>query len=92
MACKRSRAECSFGRPTSAVPCRICRCRLLKSTTSKSTRPMPADAGRGQVQAQRRTEPAGADQQHAGGLEPLLPVHADFGHDQVPAVAGDFVG
>ncbi len=50
-----------------------------------------ADAGGGEVQAQRRAEAAGADEQDAGGLEPLLPVHADFGHDEVPAVAGDFL-
>ena len=46
----------------------------------------PADAGRGEVQPERRAEPAGADQQDAGRLQPLLPLHADFGHDQVPAV------
>src|SRR5436309_2361617 len=40
MSCKRSLADCSFERPTSDVPCRTCRCRLLKSTTSKSTRPI----------------------------------------------------
>ncbi len=33
-------AESSFGGPTSEVPCRIWRCRLLTSTTSKSTMPI----------------------------------------------------
>src|SRR5512139_996556 len=35
----RSRADTSFGRPTSFVPCRIWRWRLVTSTRSKSTRP-----------------------------------------------------
>src|SRR5262249_17986556 len=43
----------------------------------------------GEVEAERRTEPAGADEQHAGGLEAFLAVHADLGHDEVPAVARD---
>ncbi len=50
-----------------------------------------ADAGGREIQAQRRAETAGADEQHARGLEALLPVHADLGHDQVPAVAGDLL-
>jgi hypothetical protein len=33
-------ADASFDRPTSGVPCSSCRCRLLVSTTSKSTMPM----------------------------------------------------
>ena len=52
----------------------------------------PADAGCGEVEAQRRAEAAGADEQHAGRFEPLLAVDADLRHDQVPAVAGDFAG
>ena len=50
-----------------------------------------ADAGRGQVQQRRRTEPAGADHQHPRVFQPLLPVDAQVGNDQVPAVAGDLV-
>ncbi len=39
-------AERIFGRPTSCVWCKICRCRFDASTTSKSTRPMrPTPAG-----------------------------------------------
>ena len=37
---KRSRADSSFLRPTSFVPCRIWRCRFERSTRSKSTRPI----------------------------------------------------
>ena len=53
--------------------------------------PDAPDAGRGQIQAQRRAQAAGADQQHFGVLQLELPFHADFGHDQVAAVAQDFV-
>ncbi len=48
-----------------------------------------ADSRRGQIQGQRRTESAGADTQHLGGLELLLAFHADFGQDQVARVARD---
>ena len=51
-----------------------------------------ADAGGGEVHRGRRPEPAGADAEHAARLEPPLPVHADLRHDQVTAVALDFVG
>ena len=40
MSCIVSAAESSFLRPTSFVPWMICRCRFVKSTTSKSTMPM----------------------------------------------------
>ena len=53
--------------------------------------PDPSDARRGQVQSQRRAQPAGAHQQHLGGFQLLLPFHPDFGNDQVAAVAQDFV-
>ena len=54
--------------------------------------PMRADARRGQVHRQRRAQPAGADAEHARRLELLLPFHAHFRQDQVPAVALDLVG
>src|SRR5262249_39811625 len=44
-------------------------------------------AGRGGVQRGGRAGPAGADQQHGGGLEALLPLQPDLGHDEVAAVA-----
>ena len=50
-----------------------------------------ADAGRGQVQAERRAQAAGAHQQHLGLFQLLLAFHAHFGNDQVPAVAQDLV-
>ena len=46
-----------------------------------------ADAGGGQIEAERRAEPAGADQQHLGGLEFQLAFHPHLGHDQVARVA-----
>ena len=46
-----------------------------------------ADAGRGQVQAGRRTEAAGADHQYARGLEFFLAGDADLRQQQVAAVA-----
>ena len=51
----------------------------------------PADAGGGEVQPQRRAQAAGADEQDAGRLEALLPLDADLGHDEVAAVALDFL-
>ena len=50
-----------------------------------------ADPGRGQVEQRRAAEAAGADHQHLGVLQPLLPVHPDVGDDQVPGVAADLV-
>ena len=50
-----------------------------------------ADASRGQVEAERSAEAAGAHQQHLGGFQFLLPLDADLGNDQVAAVAQDFV-
>ena len=49
-------------------------------------RPTPAAA---RYRPKRRAQAAGADQQHLGGLQLLLALHADFGHDQVAAVAQD---
>ena len=51
----------------------------------------PPHSCRCQVKSQRRAEPTGADQENAGRLEAFLALHADFRHDQVPAVAQDFV-
>ena len=50
-----------------------------------------ADARRRQIQSQWRAQPPGTDGQHLCLLQFQLPVHADFGHDEVPAVAQDFV-
>ena len=53
--------------------------------------PMRADAGGGEIHRARRAEAAGADAEHAAGLQPALPVDADLRHDEMPAVALDFV-
>ena len=50
-----------------------------------------ADAGRRQIQRRRRPEAARADAQHAALLELLLPFDAHLRHDEMPAVALDFV-
>src|SRR5262249_9858185 len=50
-----------------------------------------ADAGGGEIEAERRTEPAGADEQNARGLQPFLPFEGDFRHDQMPAVTSVFL-
>ncbi len=86
-----SAAESSFFLPTSLVPWITWRCRLVKSTTSKSTRPM-------------RPMPAAARYMPSGAPSPPVPIsatfaalqlqlafHADFGHDQVAAVAQNLV-
>ena len=50
-----------------------------------------ADAGRGEIEAERCAEAAGADQQDFGGLQLELAFHADFGDDQVARVTENFV-
>ena len=50
-----------------------------------------ADARRGEVHQRRRAEAAGADAEHLGVLQPLLPGHPDVRDDQVAAVAADLV-
>ncbi len=51
----------------------------------------PPDSRRRQIHAQRRTQPARADHEHLGALQLELAFHADFRHDQVPAVTEDFL-
>src|SRR6185295_7223773 len=50
-----------------------------------------AHAGGGEVQRQRRAQPAGAHAEHLGRLEALLPLDADLRHDEVAAVAPDLL-
>ena len=50
-----------------------------------------ADAGRGEIERDRRAEPAGADAEDARGLQPLLPLERDLRHDEMPRVTGDLV-
>src|SRR5271156_1775353 len=49
-----------------------------------------ADSSCSEIEAERGAEAAGADAQNLGLLELQLTFHADFGHDQVAAVAQDF--
>ena len=53
--------------------------------------PMRADAGGGQIQRQRRAQPAGAHHQHARGLQLRLADAAHVLQQDVPRVAADFV-
>jgi hypothetical protein len=50
-----------------------------------------ADAGSRQVHRDRRSEAAGADAEHARGLELPLPFQPDLGDEQVAAVAEDLL-
>ena len=45
-----------------------------------------------QIQQQGRAEAASAHAQHRGGLEPLLPLHAHFGQDQMPGKTSHLIG
>ena len=49
-----------------------------------------SNARGGEIQAEWRSKTAGANAQNFGLLELQLPVHADFRHDQVTAIAQDF--
>ena len=75
----------------SLCPWMIWRCRLDSSTSSNSAMPSVPDPGRGQVEQGGRAEAAGADDEHLGVLQPLLPGHPDVGDDQVAAVAAYLV-
>jgi hypothetical protein len=54
--------------------------------------PERADAGRGQIEQRRGTQPARADHQHARTLEGLLPRPADLAQDDVAGVAFELLG
>jgi hypothetical protein len=47
----------------------------------------PADAGSGEVERRRAAEAARADDQRRGGAQPLLPLDAELGEEDVAAVA-----
>ena len=51
-----------------------------------------ADAGRGQIESQRRAQTAGAHAEHARGFQLALAFHAHFGQDQVARVAREVIG
>ena len=92
MAWRRSLADCSFGRPTSARAVQDLALQVAEIDDVEVHEAESADAGGGEVQSQRRAETAGTDQQHPAGLEAFLSLHADFRHDEVAAVAFGFVG
>src|SRR5215472_16478603 len=46
-----------------------------------------ADTCRGKIKAQRRAQPASANEKNFGVFQLELPVHADFRHDEMAAVA-----
>ena len=51
--------------------------------------PNHAHTGRGQIEGRRGAQAAGADDQDAGGLQPLLAGPTDLAQDQVAGVAFD---
>src|SRR5262249_12697874 len=53
--------------------------------------PQSSYTRRSQIQAQRRTQAARADQKHARGFQLALAFQSDFGQDQVAVVSGQFV-
>ena len=53
--------------------------------------PEGSDACGSKVEHQRRAEPACSNTEHTRGLQLLLPCHGNFGHDQVPRVAQNFL-
>src|SRR5258707_4963285 len=53
------------------------------------TRSQPSNAGRGQIHSERCAQTAGANHQHAGSFQLSLAGHANFGNDDVTAVARD---
>ena len=86
-----SLADSALGRPTSA-----CRVEDLALEIGKIHRVEIhdadlADAGGGEIHGDGRAEAARADAQHAGGADFLLAGQPDFGQNQVPRVAPDFV-
>jgi hypothetical protein len=48
-------------------------------------------ARRREVERERAPEPTGSHGEDLGGLELLLPVEGHLGHDEVPAVASNFL-
>src|SRR5262245_49820686 len=53
--------------------------------------PQSSDPRRSQIQTQRRTQSARADQERARGLQFTLTFQPDFGQDQMAVVASHFV-
>src|SRR5207245_1687122 len=51
-----------------------------------------ADPSGRQIQPQRRSQASSADEQNTRCFKALLPVHPHFWHDEMPAIAGHFLG
>ena len=51
----------------------------------------PADARRGEIEGRRAAEAAGADDQRGCRAQPFLPLDADLGEQDVPAVAEELL-
>jgi hypothetical protein len=51
----------------------------------------PADARRGEIEGRRATEAAGADDQRGCRAQPFLPLDADLGEQDMPAVAEELL-
>ena len=83
----RSIAASSLGRPTSDCAVEHLALQVGLVDPVELDQPQPADAGGGEIERQRRAQPAGADQQHPRALEPLLALDPHLGDDQVAAVA-----
>ena len=86
-----SSADSTLERPTSAFVCRIWRWRLRDVDGVEVDDADLPDAGGGQVQRDRRAEPAGADHQHARVEQLALPGAADVGQDDVARVPLDLI-
>ena len=89
----RSRADSSFGRPTSFVPCKHLALQIRHVDDVEVDESECADASGREIQRERRAEPARADEQDATALSFRLTVDADVGKDEMPAVSQHlFVG
>jgi len=51
----------------------------------------PADARRGEIEGRRAAEAAGADDQRGCRAQPFLPLDADLGEQDMPAVAEELL-
>ena len=80
-----------LGAPIRSVVWAIWRCRFDSSSAVVVDDADGADAGGGEIQHERRAQPAGADHQHARGLQLRLADAAHLLQQDVAGVAADFV-
>ncbi len=67
-----------------------CRCKFDSDTAVVIDHAERADAGGGEIEQHRRAQAAGADHQHARGLELGLPRAADLAQHDVARIAFQF--